>query len=329
MSDISKFTVYEDKDRKFRALLKKTGFAISTVVLLVAGFFTFNVTDDNTRIYDLEETNTNRELVKNTMIGFFETAYKDAERMILADTISADVDVKVETPSQLKPVIPTEFTEIKKSKHKKLSRTDYISIYKEDAIYDMLETGVPASITLAQGLLESGDGNSTIAVESLNHFGIKCRQKCIGCTCRNYSDDDIYDMFRVYKTVREGYRDHSKLLSKNNKRVTGGYGWILKNYPVSTKPQKDVYRSHMQWSKKAGKLVTAKKYRKVIYKNGKAMKPGATYTMMYYEWWPVHLRNLGYATDIYYAKKLIDIIESHKLYLYDYEALERKANRKS
>ena len=72
--------------------------------------------------------------------------------------------------------------------------------------------GIPASITLAQGLLESDAGDSRLATESNNHFGIKCRSKCRGCTCRNYSDDDIYDMFRVFDSSWESFREHSLLL---------------------------------------------------------------------------------------------------------------------
>lgn len=81
------------------------------------------------------------------------------------------------------------------------------------AIAEMKAHQIPASITLAQGLLESDAGESVLATESNNHFGIKCRTKCLGCTCRNYSDDIIYDMFRVFDDVQESYREHSLLLS--------------------------------------------------------------------------------------------------------------------
>ncbi len=90
---------------------------------------------------------------------------------------------------------------------------DYVSKYASAAIEEMKAHQIPASITLAQGLLESDAGESVLATESNNHFGIKCRTKCLGCTCRNYSDDIIYDMFRVFDTVQESYREHSLLLS--------------------------------------------------------------------------------------------------------------------
>jgi len=92
----------------------------------------------------------------------------------------------------------------------------YLRRYGEIAQREMAESGVPASITLAQGLLESNAGDSKLAVNSNNHFGIKCRSKCLGCTCRNYGDDTRYDMFRVFTSAAESFREHSKLL--NSKR---------------------------------------------------------------------------------------------------------------
>ncbi|MCO6478852.1 MAG: glucosaminidase domain-containing protein [Phaeodactylibacter sp.] len=89
----------------------------------------------------------------------------------------------------------------------------YVEQYAPVALQEMREYGIPASITLAQGLLESNAGDSRLSRESNNHFGIKCRRKCRGCTCRNYTDDDIYDMFRVFESPRESYREHSILLS--------------------------------------------------------------------------------------------------------------------
>jgi flagellum-specific peptidoglycan hydrolase FlgJ len=108
---------------------------------------------------------------------------------------------------------------------------DYLDEYKMLAIKEMEDYGVPASITLAQGLLESNAGESQLAKESNNHFGIKCKSKCRGCTCRNYSDDDIYDMFRVFGDVGESFRVHSELLNGDRYkhlhrlRITDYKGW--------------------------------------------------------------------------------------------------------
>jgi flagellum-specific peptidoglycan hydrolase FlgJ len=90
---------------------------------------------------------------------------------------------------------------------------DYIDRYAPVAKSHMKKFGVPASITLAQGLLESDAGKSKLAQESNNHFGIKCRRKCRGCTCRNYADDDVYDMFRVFDSPVESFQEHSALLN--------------------------------------------------------------------------------------------------------------------
>ncbi len=90
---------------------------------------------------------------------------------------------------------------------------NYVRRFAPIAIREMKQYGIPASITLAQGLLESNVGESRLSSESNNHFGIKCRSKCRGCTCRNYSDDDIYDMFRVFDSAWESFREHSKLLA--------------------------------------------------------------------------------------------------------------------
>jgi len=89
---------------------------------------------------------------------------------------------------------------------------DYVQRYSKTAVTEMEKYGIPASIKLAQGLLETDAGASRLANESNNHFGIKCRSKCRGCTCRNYADDDVYDMFRVFDSVWKSYREHSKLL---------------------------------------------------------------------------------------------------------------------
>lgn len=87
----------------------------------------------------------------------------------------------------------------------------YIEKYKDIAIEQMKEHHIPASITLAQGLLESGAGMSELARRSNNHFGIKCHNDWTGK--RTYHDDDRRnDCFRVYKTVRDSYEDHSHFL---------------------------------------------------------------------------------------------------------------------
>ena len=71
---------------------------------------------------------------------------------------------------------------------RRITREEYIETYKNDAIKEMTKSGVPASITLAQGILESGDGNSPLAVYAKNHFGVKCHSGWKGKSMR--IDDD-------------------------------------------------------------------------------------------------------------------------------------------
>ncbi len=94
--------------------------------------------------------------------------------------------------------------------NRKISRSEYIAMYKDDAVKDMKKMGVPASITMAQALLESSDGNSNLAREANNHFGIKCSD-WRGPTY--IQDDDTKDeCFRKYKHVLESFDDHSNFL---------------------------------------------------------------------------------------------------------------------
>lgn len=99
------------------------------------------------------------------------------------------------------------------SAQERISRQEYIAMYSDDAIKEMYRSGIPASITLAQALLESADGNSTLARKANNHFGIKCHSSWRGKTF--YQDDDKRDeCFRSYDHPLESYRDHSEFLKR-------------------------------------------------------------------------------------------------------------------
>lgn len=87
----------------------------------------------------------------------------------------------------------------------------YIQQYKTIAISEMQKYGIPASIKLAQGLLESGMGQSRLAKEANNHFGIKCHQGWTGGTIK-HTDDAVDECFRVYSDPNQSYRDHSQFL---------------------------------------------------------------------------------------------------------------------
>ena len=93
---------------------------------------------------------------------------------------------------------------------------EYIHKYASIAQAEMRRTGVPASITLAQGLLESGSGKSTLAVKANNHFGIKCHKDWKGK--KVYHDDDAKgECFRAYAKPEESFRDHSDFLRYNDR----------------------------------------------------------------------------------------------------------------
>ena len=99
------------------------------------------------------------------------------------------------------------------SQRKLSSYQKYINQYKELAIEQQHRYKIPSSITLAQGLLESGAGRSKLALKSNNHFGIKCHSDWKGK--RVYHDDDLRgECFRKYKKVEDSYEDHSKFLCR-------------------------------------------------------------------------------------------------------------------
>ena len=87
----------------------------------------------------------------------------------------------------------------------------YIDTYAQIAVGEMLRTGVPASITLAQGILESGAGLSQLATQGNNHFGIKCHKGWTGPSM-HLDDDRRGECFRVYASADESFRDHSDFL---------------------------------------------------------------------------------------------------------------------
>ncbi len=92
----------------------------------------------------------------------------------------------------------------------------YIENYNEIAKEEMKQYGIPASITLAQGILESGAGRAELSKKSNNHFGIKCHKGWTGA--RVYHDDDkLQECFRKYKDPKYSFRDHSLFLSQRSR----------------------------------------------------------------------------------------------------------------
>lgn len=119
----------------------------------------------------------------------------------------------------------------------------YIDKYKDLAISEMLKYNIPASITLAQGLLESGAGTSELTRKGNNHFGIKCHN-WLGATTY-HDDDEEQECFRAYRDAYESYEDHSKFLARQPRykrlfslKRTDYKGWAhgLKSCGYATNP---------------------------------------------------------------------------------------------
>ncbi|NVK26772.1 MAG: glucosaminidase domain-containing protein [Flavobacteriia bacterium] len=116
-------------------------------------------------------------------------------------------------------------------------RIDYIEKYKDIAIREMQDYGIPASITLAQGILESGDGTSELARDANNHFGIKCHSDWEGE--RVYHDDDEdNECFRKYEHAEASFRDHSLFL-KNRSRYSALFALDPYDYEAWAEGLKD------------------------------------------------------------------------------------------
>ena len=111
------------------------------------------------------------------------------------------------------PVKNSEKVSTTNSSSIKTPAESYIERFKNIAISEMNGSGIPASITLAQGILESGNGNSRLAKEANNHFGIKCSTEWKGETILQ-DDDNKDDCFRVYKSPEESFRDHTEFLKR-------------------------------------------------------------------------------------------------------------------
>jgi len=125
-----------------------------------------------------------------------------------------------------------------------ISGRAYIERYKDIAIAEMNQYGIPASIKLAQALLESGNGNSYLARKANNHFGIKCGGVWQGKSVVR-PDDHIRDCFRVYNDPQQSFRDHSQFLLRKryeklfalDKNDYKGWAKGLKDAGYATNPR--------------------------------------------------------------------------------------------
>ncbi len=132
----------------------------------------------------------------------------------------------------------------------KMTVDQYVEKYWAIAVDEMYRSRIPASITLAQGLLESGNGNSRLALQANNHFGIKCKADWTGETL-NEDDDAPQECFRKYPTPLDSYKDHSDFLMKGQR-----YAFLFDLEPTD-------YKSWAMGLRKAG-YATNPKYGEIL-----------------------------------------------------------------
>src|SRR5690554_5488085 len=118
-----------------------------------------------------------------------------------------------ETPKKPEVTGPTKTSKVPEVSSDPIA--NYIDAYKQYAMDDMLQYGIPASIKLAQGILESGSGRGELSIKANNHFGIKCH----GWTGESvrHDDDELQECFRKYSHVKYSYRDHSLFLTQRGR----------------------------------------------------------------------------------------------------------------
>lgn len=144
----------------------------------------------------------------------------------------------------------SETSRLREEKRRK--QLKYVKRFSHVAQQEMKQYGIPASITLAQGLLESNVGESKLATRNNNHFGIKCfSRSCKKGHCSNFTDDSHKDFFRKYRSSWESYRAHSLLLKRNSR------------YSKLFELRRDDYRGWAHGLKKAG-YATDKRYAEKI-----------------------------------------------------------------
>lgn len=127
----------------------------------------------------------------------------------------------------------------------RISPDEYINAYREIAIAEMKRSGIPASVTLAQGILETEAGNSDLVKKSNNHFGIKCKSTWTGESVK-HTDDAPNECFRKYSNPADSYKDHSDYLKTSPRYASlfeldpsdyKGWAYGLKKAGYATNPK--------------------------------------------------------------------------------------------
>jgi len=152
---------------------------------------------------------------------------KPTDQMGYSDNLSNTYSNMTYQESALKAVPTRTKAQLKKLKKQRA----YVDRFVNVAQVEMKKYGIPASIKLAQGLIETNAGESRLSTKNNNHFGMKCfSKKCKKGHCSNFTDDSHKDFFRTYKSAWASYRSHSKMLSGNKR-----YRHLFKLAPVDYK----------------------------------------------------------------------------------------------
>ncbi len=142
---------------------------------------------------------------------------------------------------------------------------EYIEKYKSLAVKEQYRHGIPASITMAQALIESNAGQSMLAVKGRNHFGIKCGNNWTGKTILK-DDDNIQDCFRSYNKVIDSYEDHSLFLKRD--RYSSLYNIPLKDYKAWARELKRLgYATDPNYANKLIKIIEDYNLNDLIYES--------------------------------------------------------------
>lgn len=211
---------------------------------------------------------------------------------------------------------------------------DYIERFQSAALQDMRQTGVTASITLAQGILESNAGRSRLTRQTNNHFGIKARHRPTATAKirrRDYAhlsdadfafrppatgvwrfhDDHAYDRFEVYTSAADSYRRHSDLLTRPCRgSYRGCYQWIWTAFPVRPEPV-DIREMALRYQSVSG--IAPERF-----------FDGQTH-LPYYAAQAAGLKMAGYATAKNYHRQLAYLIETYELWRFDVAVVREAA----
>ncbi len=287
------------------------GSLIALLVLVIPGYLVLRYRDEiEARLSGLSEMpvfqqltddfKTGAELAGATFAAELQAFYADSTLHARNETLPGQKTIywrRERVEAQLREKLGRRF------QANALRYLDYVARYRDFAELEMRHCKIPASVTLAQGILETNAGQSVLATKGNNHFGIKCRARpgfrrdgvindqdfdphSLAIDCMQMHDDYAWDRFEVYPSARESFRRHSLLLQDRR------YGWMLREYQV-------------------GGIYPVKK---TIFGHDQAP---------YYAAWCVGLKQSGYATAPLYAEKLTLIIETYQLWKIDYEAIAR------